>query len=173
MSEHVWEALDAAVVQAARPRRSPRAASRPSTAPAAGGHVATRLGTKHALPASAEGEAVVCVPDVVLLYEVRVDFSRAVVLDRGVRAGRAPVLSSTGSAEAAARELALAEDRVAFHGHRRQRLSHRPGNPRAPTRRTGSAPARVLADLVKAVEDPWTPGAFPGPYEAVLPPARY
>ena len=77
-------------------------------------HVATRLGTSTPCR-SAEGTAVVCVPDVVLLFEVRVDFnlswSSIEVFERG-----APVLD-TGPAEGAARELALAEDRVIHARH--------------------------------------------------------
>ena len=79
-------------------------------------HVATRLGTTTPCR-SAEGMATVCVPDVVLLLEVRVDFSlpwsAIEVFERG-----APVLD-TAAADAAARELALAEDRITFYGWRR------------------------------------------------------
>jgi uncharacterized linocin/CFP29 family protein len=168
MSEHVWEGLDAAVVQAAR---HVLAARRIATfdGPRGWDHVATRLGTSTPCR-SAEGEAVVCVPDVVLLYEVRVDFSvpwsSIEVFERG-----APVLD-TGSAEAAARELALAEDRVAFYGDPAGNgfLTARK-SPRTHAQ-DWKRPGQVLADLVKAVEILDT-GGIPGPYEAVLPPARY
>jgi uncharacterized linocin/CFP29 family protein len=132
-------------------------------------HVATRLGTSTPCR-SAEGEAVVCVPDVVLLFEVRVDFSvpwsSIDVFERG-----APVLD-TAAAEAAAREVALAEDRVTFYGdpagngfliqHKAPRLHAQ----------DWTRPGQVLADLVKAVEMLDT-GGIPGPYEAVLSPSRY
>jgi uncharacterized linocin/CFP29 family protein len=168
LSERVWKALDDAIVSAAR---HVLAARRVATfdGPHGWEHVATRLGTSTPCR-SAEGEAVVCVPDVVLLFEVRVDFSvpwsSIDVFERG-----APVLD-TAAAEAAAREVALAEDRVTFYGdpagngflnqHKAPRLHAQ----------DWTRPGQVLADLVKAVEMLDT-GGIPGPYEAVLSPARY
>ena len=69
LSERVWKALDEAVVGAAR---HVLAARRVATfdGPQGWEHVATRLGTSTPCR-SAEGQAVVCVPDVVLLFEVR------------------------------------------------------------------------------------------------------
>jgi uncharacterized linocin/CFP29 family protein len=168
ISEEVWKALDDAVVQAAR---HVLAARRIATfdGPHGWEHVATRLGTSTPCR-SAEGEAVVCVPDVVLLLEVRVDFSlpwsSIEVFERG-----APVLD-TGPAETAARELALAEDRIAFHGDPAGNgfLTDRK-SPRTHVQ-DWKRPGQVLSDLVKAVEILDT-GGIPGPYEAVLPPARY
>jgi uncharacterized linocin/CFP29 family protein len=107
---------------------------------------------------------------VVLLAEVRVDFSlpwsSIEVFERG-----APVLD-TDPAEAAAREAALAEDRLAFYG-----------DPVGAGFLTGKESARVAAqdwtrpgavvgDLVRAVEGLDERG-IPGPYEAVLPFSRY
>lgn len=168
LSDRVWKALDDAVVQSAR---HVLAARRVVTfdGPRGWEHVATRLGTSTPCR-SAEGEAVVCVPDVVLLFEVRVDFSlpwsSIDVFDRG-----APVLD-TGAAEAAARELALAEDRVAFYGDPAGNgfLTNRK-SPRMHAQ-DWTRPGQVLADLVKAVEILDT-GGIPGPYEAVLSPSRY
>jgi uncharacterized linocin/CFP29 family protein len=168
LSDRVWKALDEAVVQSAR---HVLAARRVATfdGPHGWDHVASRLGTSTPCRSS-EGEAVICVPDVVLLYEVRVDFSlpwsSIEVYERG-----APVLD-TSAAESAARELALAEDRVALygdpagHGYLTDRKS-----PRMHAQ-DWTRPGHVLADLVKAVEILDT-GGIPGPYEAVLPSARY
>jgi uncharacterized linocin/CFP29 family protein len=168
MSEPVWKALDDAVVQAARHVLAGRRIAT-FDGPHGWDHVATRLGTSTPCR-SAEGEAVVCVPDVVLLLEVRVEFSlpwaAIEMFERG-----APVLD-TGPAETAARELALAEDRVAFYGDpagsgfvtsRKSPRTHA---------QDWKRPGQVLADLVKAVEILDTAG-IPGPYEAVLPPMRY
>jgi uncharacterized linocin/CFP29 family protein len=168
VSERVWKALDEAVVGAAR---HVLAARRVATfdGPQGWEHVATRLGTSTPCR-SAEGQAVVCVPDVVLLFEVRVDFSlpwtSIDVFERG-----APVLD-TAAAEAAAREVALAEDRLAFYGDPAGNgfLSQRKA-PRLHAQ-DWARPGQVLADLVKAVEVLDT-GGIPGPYEAVLSPARY
>jgi len=132
-------------------------------------HVATRLGTMTPCR-SAEGQAVVCVPDVVLMLEVRVDFSVPWASVENFERG-APVLD-TGPAETAARELALAEDRVAFYGDPAGTgfLTARK-SPRVSTH-DWTRPGQVLADLVKAVETLDAAG-IPGPYEAVLPTARY
>jgi uncharacterized linocin/CFP29 family protein len=168
LSDRVWKALDEAVVGAAR---HVLAARRIATfdGPHGWEHVATRLGTSTPCR-SAEGQAVVCVPDVVLLFEVRVDFSlpwTAIdVFERG-----APVLD-TAAAEAAAREVALAEDRVTFYGEPAGSgfLTQRK-TPRLHAQ-DWTRPGQVLTDLVKAVELLDTEG-IPGPYEAVLSPARY
>jgi uncharacterized linocin/CFP29 family protein len=101
---------------------------------------------------------------------VRVDFSlpwtSIEVFERG-----APVLD-TAAAEAAAREVALAEDRLAFYGDPAGNgfLSQRKA-PRLHAQ-DWARPGQVLGDLVKAVEVLDT-GGIPGPYEAVLSPARY
>jgi uncharacterized linocin/CFP29 family protein len=168
LSERVWKSLDEAVVQAAR---HVLAARRVGTfdGPRGWEHVATRLGTMTPCR-SAEGQAVVCVPDVVLLPEVRVEFSVAWSSIENFERG-APVLD-TGPAEAAARELALAEDRIAFYGD--PTGSGFLGSKESPrvSARDWSRHGQVLADLVKAVETLDAAG-IPGPYEAVLPPARY
>jgi uncharacterized linocin/CFP29 family protein len=168
ISDEVWKALDDAVVQAAR---HVLAARRIATfdGPHGWEHVATRLGTSTPCR-SAEGEAVVCVPDVVLLLEARVDFSLPWSSIEAFERG-APVFDA-GPAETAARELALAEDRIAFHGDPAGNgfLTDRK-SPRTHVQ-DWKRPGQVLTDLVKAVEILDT-GGIPGPYEAVLPPARY
>jgi uncharacterized linocin/CFP29 family protein len=168
LSDRVWKALDEAVVQSAR---HVLAARRVATfdGPRGWEHVATRLGTSTPCRSS-EGQAVVCVPDVVLLFELRVDFSlpwaSVEVFERG-----APALD-TGAAEAAAREVALAEDRVALYGDPAGNgfLTNRK-SPRVHAQ-DWTRPRQVLADLLKAVETLDTAG-IAGPYEAVLPPGRY
>jgi uncharacterized linocin/CFP29 family protein len=168
LSDRVWKTLDNAVVQSARHVLAGRRVAT-FDGPRGWEHVATRLGTSTPCR-SAEGQAVVCVPDVVLLFEVRVDFSlpwsSIEVFERG-----APVLD-TGAAESAAHELALAEDRVVFYGDPTGNgfLTNRK-SPRMHAQEW-TRPGQVLADLVKAVEILDT-GGIPGPYEAVLSPARY
>jgi uncharacterized linocin/CFP29 family protein len=168
VSERIWHALDEAVAQAAR---HVLAARRIATfdGPHGWEYIAARLGTM--TPCGAPpGRAVVCVPNVVLLSEIRVEFSlpwsSIEVFERG-----APVLD-TDAAEGAAREAALAEDRLAFYG-----------DPVGNGFLTGKESARVkaqewtrpgalVADLVRAVETLDERG-IPGPYEAVLSTARY
>ncbi|HEV8584994.1 MAG TPA: family 1 encapsulin nanocompartment shell protein [Methylomirabilota bacterium] len=168
MSERVWHALDEAVAQAAR---HVLAARRIATfdGPHGWDHIAARLGTM--TPCGAPpGRAVVCLPNVVLLAEIRADFSlpwsSIEVFERG-----APVLD-TDLAEAAAREAALAEDRLAFYGDP-------VGSGFLGGKESGRVRAQdwthsgaVVADLVRAVETLDERG-IPGPYEAVLSTARY
>ena len=112
VSERIWHALDEAVAQAAR---HVLAARRIATfdGPHGWEYIAARLGTM--TPCGAPpGRAVVCVPNVVLLSEIRVEFSlpwsSIEVFERG-----APVLDTDG-AEAAAREAALAEELAKLSG---------------------------------------------------------
>src|SRR5438477_2094480 len=104
ISERVWHALDEAIAQAARHILSGRRVAT-FDGPKGWDHTAVRLGTMTPCRAQ-EGAAVVCVPEVVLLNEVRADFSMPwaaiEVFERG-----APALE-TKPAEHAAREVALA-----------------------------------------------------------------
>jgi uncharacterized linocin/CFP29 family protein len=168
MSERVWSALDEAVGQAAR---HVLAARRIATfdGPHGWDHVAARTGSMTRCGAP-EGRAVVCVPEVVLLCEIRVDFSlpwsSIEVYERG-----APVLD-TGPAEAAAREAAMAEDRLAFYGDP-VGGGFLAGKESARVKaQDWSRGSEVLGDLLRAVETLDERGV-PGPYEAVLPTARY
>ena len=168
LSDRVWSALDEAVAEAAR---HVLAARRVATfdGPHGWDHVAARTGTM--TPCSGpDGRAVVCVPEVVLLCEIRVDFSlpwsSIEVFERG-----APVLD-TGPAEAAAREAALAEDRLAFYGDPvGTGFLMSKDTPRVKAQ-DWARPGEMLADLLRAVETLDERGV-PGPYEAVLPTARY
>jgi uncharacterized linocin/CFP29 family protein len=168
LSKRVWQALDEAVAQAAR---HVLAARRVATfdGPHGWEHVAVRLGSMTPC-AAGEGRAVVCVPEVVLLSEVRVEFSlpwsSIEVFERG-----APVLDSA-PADAAARELALAEDRIALYGNPvGNGFLTAKESPRVRAQDWGK-PGQLIADLLHAVETLDGLGV-PGPYEAVLPPPRY
>jgi uncharacterized linocin/CFP29 family protein len=168
LSDRVWKTLDDAVVQAAKHVLAGRRIAT-FDGPRGWDHVATRLGTMTPCR-SAEGQAVVCVPDVVLMLEVRVDFSVPWASVENFERG-APVLD-TGPAETAARELALAEDRVAFYGDPAgSGFLTAPKSPRVNTH-DWTRPSQTVGDLVKAVETLDAAG-IPGPYEAVLPPSRY
>jgi uncharacterized linocin/CFP29 family protein len=168
VSERVWRALDEAVSQAAR---HVLAARRIATfdGPHGWEYTAARLGTM--TPCGAPpGRAIVCVPNLVLLSEIRVDFSlpwsSIEVFERG-----APVLD-TDAAEAAAREAALAEDRLTLYGDPvGNGFLTGKESPRVPAQDWAQSGA-LVADLVRAVEMLDERG-IPGPYEAVLPTARY
>ena len=169
LSTRVWKEIDEAVGLAARHVLTGR-----RIATFDGPHgwdqlVASRLGTMTPCQ-TREGKATVCRPEVVLLAEIRAEFSlpwsAIEVFERG-----APSLE-TRMAEDAAREVALAEDRLAFYGDPLGRgFLTAPDSPRL---RAGdwSVPGRIVADLVKAVEALDTRG-ISGPYEAVLSPSRY
>jgi uncharacterized linocin/CFP29 family protein len=166
--ERVWHALDEAVAQAAR---HVLAARRIATfdGPHGWDYVAARLGTMTPC-GGGDSRAVVCVPNVVLLSEIRAEFSlpwsSIDVFERG-----APVLDTDG-AETAAREAALAEDRLVFYGDPvGNGLLTGKESPRLRVQ-DWSRPGTIVADLVHAVEKLDERG-IPGPYEAVLSTARY
>jgi uncharacterized linocin/CFP29 family protein len=168
LSSRVWKELDEAAVTAAK---NVMTARRIATfdGPRGWDYIATPLGTMKAC-ATREGKAVVCIPEVALLAQLRADFalpwSAVEAFERG-----GPALDAE-PAEGAAREVGLAEDRLAYTGQPvGTGFLEDPGSPRI---KLGdwSDPARVIADLVHAVEtlDRLT---VPGPYEAVLSPDRY
>src|SRR6266496_4275758 len=112
VSDGAWKELDEAVARTARHALSAR---RMATfdGPKGGEYTGARVGTMRPC-ASQEGKAVVCVPELVPLAEIRRDFSipwsALEVFDRG-----APALE-TQPAEMAAREVALAEELLLFYG---------------------------------------------------------
>jgi uncharacterized linocin/CFP29 family protein len=168
LSDRVWHALDEAVAQAAR---HVLAARRIATfdGPRGWDQVARRLGTM--TPCSTrESRAVVCVPEVVLLSEVRVDFSlpwsSVEVFERG-----APILD-TAPADAAAREVALAEDRIALYGDPTGNGFLASSESARVKTHDWARPGQLVADMLRAVETLDGLG-IPGPYEALLPPPRY
>jgi uncharacterized linocin/CFP29 family protein len=169
LSARVWKEIDEAVAQAARHVLTARRVAT-FDGPHGWDHlVASRLGTMTPCQ-TREGKATVCRPEVVLLAEVRAEFSMpwpAIELfERG-----APRLE-TRPAEDAAREVALAEDRLALYGE--PLGSGFLTSPDSPRIRAGdwSVPGRILADVLQAVEVLDTRG-LSGPYEVVLSPMRY
>ncbi len=170
LSDRVWTLLDEAAAQAAR---HVLAARRIATfdGPHGWDHAAVRLGTMTPCR-SAEGQAVVCVPEVVLLAEIRGDFTLPWTTVDAFEHG-APALD-TEPAETAAREVALAEDRLALYGD----PTGGPGfltakdSPHVAVREWNRPGQQLVADLLRAVELLDGLGV-PGPYEAVLSTARY
>jgi uncharacterized linocin/CFP29 family protein len=168
LSDEVWKQLDEAVVGMAR---RTMAARRVATfeGPRGWNHVAVALGTVTA-DQTAEGQAAVAMPDVVLLAEIRAGFSLPWATIEAVDRG-APALDAA-AAEAAAREVALAEDRLAFYG-----LPGADGfltstlSPRVTVGDWDRA-GQPVADVLKAIER-LDGGGIPGPYEMVLAAPRY
>jgi uncharacterized linocin/CFP29 family protein len=168
LSDAVWKELDEAAATSAR---NVMTARRIATfdGPRGWDYIATPLGTMKACE-TGDGKAVVCVPEIALLAQIRADFSLPWSAVEAFERG-GPALD-TAPAEDAAREVALAEDRLAYSG-----LPVGTGfleDPESPSIRLGDwvDPVRVINDLVQAVEmlDRLT---VPGPYEAVLSPDRY
>ena len=134
-------------------------------------HVATQLGTfKPSKPSNASGKVRFSLPDVMLLTELRADFTLPWAdIDIFERVG--PTLESK-SIEESSREMALAEDTLVFFGS-----SSSPGllthhdTPRVALS-DWSLPGRVVTDLLAAVQKLDTLG-IKGPYEAVLSPQHY
>jgi uncharacterized linocin/CFP29 family protein len=168
LTERVWETLDEAAAQAARHVLTARRVAT-FDGPRGWEHTAARLGTM--IPcATQEGKAVVCMPEVVLLADVRADFTLPWALVEVFERG-APALE-TEAAETAAREVALAEDRLVLYGDPVGTgfLS----SPKSTRIQIGDwkRASHVIADLVQAVET-LDAHAIPGPYEAILSSARY
>jgi uncharacterized linocin/CFP29 family protein len=169
LSDRVWKEIDDAVGQAARHVLTAR-----RVATFDGPHgweqlVASRLGTMTPCQ-TREGKATVCRPEVVLLAEVRAEFSipwtAIEVFERGA------TRLDTKHAEEAAREVALAEDRLTLYGEPMGGgFLTAPDSPRVKTGEW-TVPGRMIADILKAVEILDTRGVG-GPYEVVLSPARY
>ncbi len=168
LPDEVWKELDEAAATAAK---NVMTARRIATfdGPRGWDYIATPLGTMKAC-ATREGKAVVCVPEIALLAQIRADFSLPWSAVEAFERG-GPALD-TSNAEAAASEVAFAEDRLAYSGDPvGTGFLEDPDSPRI---RLGdwSDPARVIADLVGAVEQ-LDRRTVPGPYEAVLSPDRY
>jgi uncharacterized linocin/CFP29 family protein len=168
LSDAVWSALTEAMVASAR---HVLAARRVATfdGPRGWEHVASRLGVITRCETT-EGRATVCLPEVALLAEIKADFELAWAAVQAFEAG-APALD-TAAVEAAAREVALAEDRIALYG---RPVGH--GfltSPESGRVRAGdwAKPGQAIQDLLRAVE--WLDRAgIAGPYEAVLSSAAY
>jgi uncharacterized linocin/CFP29 family protein len=163
-----WKAVDEAIGIVAR---RTLAARRIATfqGPLGWNHVAVPLGT--VTPGKTrDGQATVSLPDVVLLAEIRAPFSLAWTAVEAFERG-APALDAE-AAEAASREVALAEDRLAFYGEP-EGIGFL-GSKASPRIKAGdwSRPGQVVADVLKAIERLDAAG-IPGPYEVVLSQARY
>lgn len=132
-------------------------------------HIGARVGTMRPCR-TPESKASVRVPDVVLLAELRAAFSLPWSSIEAFERG-APALDAK-PAEIAAREVALAEDVLLFYGE--PTGSGLLTSKESPRIQIGdwARPGRLLSDLVDAVQLLDTAG-IPGPYEALLPPARY
>lgn len=168
LSEGVWKALDEAAARAARHIMTARRVAT-FDGPRGWDCFAAPLGTMSSCR-TREGKASVCVPEVALLAEIRAEFSLPwSVVEAFERGG--PTLD-TAPAEAAAREVGLAEDRLALFGDPvGGGFLASKESPRLALK-DWAQPEHVLGDLVKAVETLDSLG-IPGPYEAVLAPGRY
>jgi uncharacterized linocin/CFP29 family protein len=134
-------------------------------------HVATQMGTfRPAQPVKPFGNVRLTTPDVMLLTELRSDFTLDWAdIDVFERVG--PALESK-SIEGAARDMALAEDALVFYGTSAGAgLLSSNETPRV-NMSDWSKPGRLVADLLEAVEKLDTLG-IKGPYEAVLSPHHY
>jgi uncharacterized linocin/CFP29 family protein len=168
LSDEAWKAIDEAVTAMAR---RTLAARRIATfdGPRGFGYVAVPVGTATPRP-TRDGQAQVSGPDVVLLHEIRasfrLDWAVLDALERG-----APALEAD-AAEDAAREIAHAEDRLAFYGEPAgQGFLTSAESPRVQVG-DWAKDGQVVDDVLQAVEKIDGLG-IPGPYELVLAPARY
>lgn len=168
LSERTWSVVNDAVIAAAR---HVLAARRIATfdGPKGWDYVAAPLGSLTPCQTK-EGRAVVCTPNVVPLVEVRAEFRLPWPAVQAFERG-GPALD-TRAAEEAAREVALAEDRIAFYGE--PTGTGFLTSPGSPCVRAGdwTRPGQIVDDVLKALEALDQRGV-PGPYEAVLSPGGY
>lgn len=168
LSDRTWQELERAVAMTARHLM---AARRVATfdGPRGWDYVASPLGTISPCRPHDEG-VLVCMPDVVLLTQLRADFSlpwsAIEVFERG-----GPALD-TDPAEKAAREVALAEDRIALYGDPVGSGFLSLKSSPTSALHSWADPRMIVSDLVKArhVLDQLS---IPGPYEVVLSVPRY
>jgi len=170
LPDRVWNAIDETAVSMFKQTVVARRIA-DFDGPKGWGYVATQLGTfKSVSGKHASAKVRLSVPEVMLLTELRAEFSLSwSAIEIFERVG--PPLESE-QIEDAAREIALAEDRVVFFGDGSNPgllTSHQ--SPRVALS-DWSAPGRVLTDLLSAVEKLDEIG-IKGPYEAVLSPAHY
>jgi len=167
LSERVWQAIDEAVVRAAKQELAARRIA-DLEGPKGWDHVAEPIGFTRPGSAAKSGAART-VAEVILLTEVRADFVMPwTVIDAFERGAR---VLDTATAEHAAREVALAEDDLAFRGGPGSTGFVTGASPRIPLG-DWSTGGQVAADLLAAVSTLDGAG-IPGPYAAVLEPARY
>ncbi len=165
LSGRVWKAVDDAVVSAARQALAARRVA-DFEGPKGWSYVAEPLGTVQPVrqPKDERG-ASRWIPDAIILTEIRAEFVLPwSTIDAFERGGR---VLDTSPAEHAAREVALAEDDLAFYGG--------PGSvgfltsPESPRVKFGdwSSPGQVVGDLLAGVSRLDAQG-IPGPYAVVL-----
>jgi uncharacterized linocin/CFP29 family protein len=168
LSDRVWEAIEEAIMRSARQELAARRVA-DFEGPKGWEHAAEPLGTRRQGPRAKSG-AHCSIPDVMLLSEIRQDFSMAwATIDAFERGAR---VLDTLPAEQAAREVALAEDDLAFHGG--SGSTGFLGGADGPRVSLGdwSSAGQVAADLLAAVSQLDAAG-IAGPYAAVLEPSRY
>jgi uncharacterized linocin/CFP29 family protein len=167
LPERVWQAIDGAVRQAATHVLAARRVA-DFEGPLGWNHLVVPTGRTTAVTAAGTG-ASLALPEVTPLVEIRaecaLDWAVIEAFQRGGALDTSPV-------EAAAREVALAEDRLAFHGH-----GGGPGflaAPESPAVVLGdwAKPGSAVADVLSAVERLDAQG-IGGPYVLVLEPALY
>jgi uncharacterized linocin/CFP29 family protein len=170
LSDKVWNAIDQTAASMFKQTVVARRIA-DFDGPKGWNHVATQLGTYKSIGGRhASNKVRLSVPEVMLLTELRAEFALAwSAIDIFERVG--PPLESE-PIEEAAREVALAEDRLVFFGNNANPgllTSHE--SPRIALS-DWSVPGRVVTDLLTAVEK-LDEIAIKGPYEAVLSPAHY
>jgi uncharacterized linocin/CFP29 family protein len=170
LSETAWKEIDSIAISMAKQTLVGRKISE-FDGPRGWNYVGTPLGTFRAVKTTQPSSKVrLSLPDVMFLTEIRRDFTLPwSVIDTFERVG--PPLEAD-PIEEAARETALAEDRIVFYGGQGMPglLTHKE-TPRVALS-DWSMPGRAVTDLLTAVQRLDEIG-IKGPYEAVLSPEHY
>jgi uncharacterized linocin/CFP29 family protein len=168
ISEKVWSAIDDQVVDTARHVMAARRIA-DFEGPHGWNHVASRLGSHRSLK-SEKTTASLSVPDVILLTDIRAEFSLTWADIEAYERGAAVL--PTDPAEDAARAVALAEDYLLFYGRDGAKgFLNGEGSPRL-VLGDWNAPGQADQDLLAAVEKLDSKG-IQGPYDLVLDSAYY
>jgi uncharacterized linocin/CFP29 family protein len=170
MSDRVWKAIDETALAMMKQTVVARRIT-DFNGPLGWDYVGAQLGTFKPVHGTRTSHAVqLSVPDVLLLTEIRADFSLVwPAIDAFERMG--PAIEQD-AIEEAARETALAEDRLVFYGNSDHHgLLTSAESPRVALS-DWSIPGRVVTDLLSAVQKLDEAGVK-GPYAAVLSPVHY
>lgn len=161
----VWDEIENAVMTAARHDMAARRIA-DFRGPQGWGTVAVHTGRMSRRPGG-EGGALLSLPEVILLTEIRAEFS--LPWDSIEAYERGGEVLDTHAAEEAGRAVALAEDRLMFYGDHGFLKGE---GALAATLGDWSNSGQADADILGAVEKIDRAG-IPGPYDLVLDPDRY
>jgi len=168
LTQSIWDQIEGAVTTAARHAMAARRIA-DFRGPQGWGQVAVQTGRMRRLP-GATGRAFLSLPEVILLAEIRAEFS--LPWDAIETFERGGAVLDTHDAEEAGREVALAEDRLMFYGHEGGAGFLTSEDVQRGSLGDWTQPGQADLDILDAIEKIDGAG-IPGPYDLVLDPDLY